>query len=294
MGLISLQFHFISVANAKKTDSSLEQNLLKTFEKEGHVQSYEDLEGDPADRLSYIVGLFQLIIPHLNSATSLITIGRLMAIICGHTHQYSVSEDDGNKGRRRSAEEMNFVANVETSLTNPRAKIISESEAPKSAPSMYQRQFSNPEGGWFSPLTAKQVTDSPSEGSGTSGSGAGEGPSSSSSGGDNHKPPVKKESPKKRMRTGDDDAKVSELKDTIDNYCYQMIAWYWSSTQVENKEKFQNEIYDTLNQCHAHEVLFILKAVRTKDPNLVPRLQEHLLDKGSHQRLVQLLAFLYQ
>lgn len=52
-------------------------------------------------------------------------------------------------------------------------------------------------------------------------------------------------------------------------------------------------VLEVLNQCHQHEVTLFFRAVKVRKPHLVGYIQEKLLDHGTHNRLVTILANMY-
>lgn len=52
-------------------------------------------------------------------------------------------------------------------------------------------------------------------------------------------------------------------------------------------------VLEVLNQCHQHEVTLFFRAVKVRKPHLVGYIQEKLLDHGTHNRLVTILAKMY-
>lgn len=260
------------------------------MEHEGRVESLEDLAGDVCDHVIHVVGLSQLLIPHIRQPSLIITVGKLIALIKGETRQYVVSRSSSKeeKSRKSETDEAEELLALSEAL---KKRIRRESEKSQKEEGRHlTTQLSNPsadECGWLSPPAVMVPTLAPedrSDPSETSNPEVFRVPSKESSAG---------EGPKPHPEASEDlVTNFKELQEVLEDYCYQLLAFWWSLSTKE--KKMQVVILDVLDQCHAHEVLFILKAVRERDRTLVPRLQEQILDSGSHQRLVVLLAHMYQ
>ena len=78
-----------------------------------------------------------------------------------------------------------------------------------------------------------------------------------------------------------------------------MFSWWWQTQDAKldksnNASHIQSLILNKLDECHANEVVLVFKSIRDHRPAIVSLLQEQMLDKGVHNRLVTLLAHMYQ
>ena len=102
---------------------------------------------------------------------------------------------------------------------------------------------------------------------------------------------------KELLSENDNDECIEEFKeldDSLSDYCTELFGWWWKNDEIPNVHKVRLDILNKLDECHANEVVLIFKAIRSRNPSLVPHLQEYILDKGNHFRLVSLLAHMYQ
>ncbi|KAB7502926.1 hypothetical protein Anas_04266 [Armadillidium nasatum] len=287
--------------SASKSDSKLESILLAYIEHEGRIESSEELTEEICDKVTRVIGLSQLLIPTMKLPTLLLTVGKLLALIYGETQQYSVS-----RSQSREDEEI-FMSEADSeTLKFLNAKSKRRKRKSTEVKEISKTPVSNPlveDSGWLSPParsvgTTTVIVNSESA---VLGNRVTFTPDEVAKELENEKTNFNKLERKSReksisissMNTSD----LKELKDQLEEFCYQLIAYWWSdSKDIEKKryKKSQEVVIDVLDQCHAHEVFLILNAVRLRDSNLVPKLQEQILDSGSHQRLVALLAHMYQ
>lgn len=287
--------------SASKSDSKLESILLAYIEHQGRIESSEELTEEICDKVTRVIGLSQLLIPTMKLPTLLLTVGKLLALIYGETQQYSVS-----RSQSREDEEI-FMSEADSeTLKFLNAKSKRRKRKSTEVKEISKTPVSNPlveDSGWLSPPAASVGTSTVivNSESAVLGNRVTFTPDEMGKEVENEKTNFNKLERKCReksisvssLTTSD----LKELKDQLEEFCYQLIAYWWSdSKDIEKKryKKSQAVVIDVLDQCHAHEVFLILNAVRLRDSNLVPKLQEQILDSGSHQRLVALLAHMYQ
>lgn len=274
--------------------------MLSYIEHQGRIESSEELTEEICDRVIRVIGLFQLLIPTMKLPTLLLTVGKFLALIYGETQQYSVSRSQSRDDDEICFNEIDSETLKFLNAKNKRRKRKSV-EVKETLP---KTPVSNPlveDSGWLSPpapsvgTTVRKNSESVLENSVTFT------PDEVGKELENEKTSSNRLERKSReksisvssMNTSD----LKEIKDQLEEFCYHLIAYWWSDSKDVEKKRYKKSravVLDVLDQCHAHEVYLILNAVRLRDSNLVPKLQEQILDSGSHQRLVALLAHMYQ
>lgn len=278
--------------------------LLSYIEREARVEAPESIV-DVCDHITRAVGLSVLLIPYIKCPTSILAIGKVMALIQGEAEQYSVNKSKLNRvkdNQKNTCTNRDIISatSEDKELEKSRRRRSSEKDVKRE----YKHQYSNPsseEFGWNSPppvmvnLNKLESTSSPSVID--SNRSITTPPMSRKVISSHQKSESKQMNMKKAELKPNMHKELEELKELLEDYCYQLLSYWWSDSscpEMDIKSRTQSVILDTLDQCHAHEVLHILRAVRERDRKLVPKLQEQILDIGSHDRLVALLAHMYQ
>lgn len=90
---------------------------------------------------------------------------------------------------------------------------------------------------------------------------------------------------------------LSELRDLrrcLEQYFAQILQYWFKYGDLSNESSPLCRVLAALEQCHMHQVLPVLEAVKKRDSALVSTMQEALLDHKASPRLVALLAKLYE
>lgn len=87
---------------------------------------------------------------------------------------------------------------------------------------------------------------------------------------------------------------LRDLRRCLEKYFSSVLHYWFMFGELKADDGALCRILRVFEQCHVHELLLVLHALRKFDQALVPRVQELLLDHQAFPRIVALLAKLYQ
>ncbi|XP_042223064.1 uncharacterized protein LOC121867264 [Homarus americanus] len=291
------------ISSFDRYESLLEPILVSYVEHLAKVESVDELlEGESAERLTYALGLSELLVPTMRHPNILLTVGKLLALTQEASHHYTAIhnqalQDPSEKNKAENQSSKMRRRRISRSRSR-RSRTSQEENMETDNPVVEQKQRELVGEGVHSSVVnkesdCKEVTLQNTESSDASydknkreicdsttplekvvyeGSSSICGDSGTSS-------MCKDDSP----GNNDVSAKLRSIVDSLIDYCVRVVRCCPDLRAV----------LTTLNECHVHEVQLFLRAVRSREPKLVGQLQEQLLDTGSHNRLVTILSDLY-
>ncbi|XP_063609924.1 uncharacterized protein LOC134783853 [Penaeus indicus] len=292
------------ISSFDQYESLLEPILVSYVE---HLVKVEDVEElfveESSEKLTYTLGLLELLVPTMRHPNILLPVGKLLALTHGATHHYT--------HRQTSQDSTSDQSEIVSQSTKVRRKRISRSRSRRSRTSQEDKMETDPadhenqkgesvRGGDRQAHTNTRQVSQEGDSHGSSGSpghvrqpsggksGAvvaaivGAGPSCAAVGGDDVFTADDK-AEENAISSEDRRAKLHSLRDSLSDYCVRVIKCCPDLAAV----------LTALNECHAHEVQLFFRVVRSREPLLVGQLQEQLLDTGSHNRLVTILSDMY-
>ncbi|XP_047494484.1 uncharacterized protein LOC125042709 [Penaeus chinensis] len=288
------------ISSFDQYESLLEPILVSYVE---HLVKVEDVEElfveESSDKLTYTLGLLELLVPTMRHSNILLAVGKLLALTHGATHHYT--------HRQTSQDSTSDQSEIVSQSTKVRRKRISRSRSRRSRTSQEDKMETDPAdhdsqkgesvrvGDRQAHVNVRQVSQeggsrgrsgSPGPSGGKSRDRAaailGAGPSCAAVGGDDVFTADDK-TEENAISSEDRRAKLHSLRDSVTDYCVRVIKCCPDLGAV----------LTALNECHAHEVQLFFRVVRSREPLLVGQLQEQLLDTGSHNRLVTILSDMY-
>ncbi|XP_047741536.1 uncharacterized protein LOC108679513 isoform X2 [Hyalella azteca] len=90
------------------------------------------------------------------------------------------------------------------------------------------------------------------------------------------------------------EAELRDLRRSLELYFASTLHYWFIFGDLKDKRGVLCSLLGVLEQCHVHEVLLVLDAVKKFESGVVARIQENLLDHQAYPRIVALLAQLYQ
>lgn len=294
------------ISSFDQYESLLEPILVSYVE---HLVKVEDVEElfveESSEKLTYTLGLLELLVPTMRHPNILLSVGKLLALTHGATHHYT--------HRQTSQDSTSDQSEIVSQSTKVRRKRISRSRSRRSRTSQEDKMETDPtdhenqkgesvrvgdrrahmnEQEGSQEVANHKSSGSPGHGRQARSSGGkrgaeaavipGAGPSCAAVGGDDVFTADDK-AEENAISSEDRRAKLHSLRDSLSDYCVRVIKCCPDLGAV----------LTALNECHAHEVQLFFRVVRSREPLLVGQLQEQLLDTGSHNRLVTILSDMY-
>ncbi|KAK7074558.1 hypothetical protein SK128_000920 [Halocaridina rubra] len=284
------------ISSFDQYESLLEPILVCYIEHIAKAETVEELmEDENAERLTYALGLSELLVPTMRHPNIMLSIGRLLALTHGATHHYSTPKGKplletqrslldrktrrrlrrrSSRRRSRSSQEQMDVESLDTE------EVSNEGEEKRTGERF---SFSERQNAYSLGLDISYSSSLPSESISNVRSESREPVARSMS----HEDTVADRTDATLTSIEKDDSsentKLNSLVESLNDYCVRVV-------------KYANDlsaVFSALNECHVHEVQLFFRAVRSREPKLVGDLQEKLLDTGSHNRLVTILADMY-
>ncbi|XP_045583596.1 uncharacterized protein [Procambarus clarkii] len=293
------------ISSFDQYESLLEPILVSYVEHLAKVENVEVLlDGENAERLTYALGLYELLVPTMRHPNILLTVGKLLALTHGASHHYTAIQNQtlqeagiqdkdkihSLKMRRRSKSRRSRSSSgeiMETEFPGAMKKKERESEQEVIVSSVSTKETECKEVTQSTSQNLKSVnlvdSTNPSENCERAlfEKNADKEIKSSSSSLDLWiwNKFIYKDVPDKKKRS----AKLKNTVESLTDYCVRVVRCCPDLCAV----------LTALNECHVHEVQLFFRAVRSREPKLVGQLQEQLLDTGSHNRLVTILSDMY-
>lgn len=291
------------ISSFDQYESLLEPIVVSYVEHIAKVENTEELlEDENAERLTYALGLCELLVPTMRHPNILSSIGKLLVLTHGANYRH------GTPLEKNLQAAPNLVPDrrSQRKLRRSRSRKSRSSQEQMETESSIPEQDTKEERGQDERGTeaeGPQVQTDPFDGKGneglTSSVASSQGPADSSSstaqelpgavacekvrneasGSAANDPPAANEAAEKNSKTG----KLNSLIESLTDYCVRALKYPRDLSMV----------LSAINECHVHEVQYFFRVVRSREPKLVGDIQEKLLDTGSHNRLVTILADMY-
>ncbi|XP_068214168.1 uncharacterized protein [Palaemon carinicauda] len=293
------------ISSFDQYESLLEPILVSYVEHIAKVENVEELlEDENAERLVYALGLYELLVPTMRQPNILPSIGKMLVLTHGANYRHGTP----------LGKHMQATPNLTPDRSRHRRLRRSRSRKSRSSQDQMETESSQPE------QSAKEERGQDERGKETGGlpvqvdlfgSKKDEGLTTSVAAAPCHglkdssnsicrempaaiacdslQNKVSAKTASNSLAIGETSdksgraGKLSSLIESLTDYCVRVLKY--------SPDLFT--VLSALNECHVHEVQYFFRVVRSREPKLVGDIQEKLLDTGSYNRLVTILADMY-